>query len=72
MESAKCYKQCIAFLNFDNTGGKPPADSIMEKDMQQTISSDLFIGMTTLAVAGIILALGFLAFNVHYRNRRYV
>ncbi|XP_038052112.1 gamma-aminobutyric acid type B receptor subunit 1-like [Patiria miniata] len=53
-------------------GGKPPADSILEEELPQTISQDLFIGMAILAAAGIVLAIGFLAFNVRFRNRRFI
>ncbi|XP_033640526.1 gamma-aminobutyric acid type B receptor subunit 1-like isoform X2 [Asterias rubens] len=53
-------------------GGKPPADSVLEKELPQTISADLFIGMTALAIVGVVLAAGFLRFNIHYRNRRYI
>ncbi|XP_022083422.1 gamma-aminobutyric acid type B receptor subunit 1-like isoform X2 [Acanthaster planci] len=53
-------------------GGKPPADSIQEKEIPQTISHGLFIGVSTLATAGILLALGFLAFNVRFRKRRFI
>ncbi|XP_070534990.1 gamma-aminobutyric acid type B receptor subunit 2-like [Ptychodera flava] len=53
-------------------GGKPPADREQILEKHQTISFSLFISMTTLSAMGILLAIGFLWFNLRYRHHRFI
>ncbi|XP_071490406.1 gamma-aminobutyric acid type B receptor subunit 1-like [Diadema antillarum] len=53
-------------------GGRPPADSVIERETRVTVSLAIFIVMTTLAIFGIFLAVAFLAFNIKYRTKRYI
>ncbi|XP_063956536.1 gamma-aminobutyric acid type B receptor subunit 1-like isoform X1 [Lytechinus pictus] len=53
-------------------GGRPPLDSIIERETRVNISVAIFIVMTALAVSGIVMAVAFLAFNIKYRAKRYI
>ncbi|XP_022094222.1 gamma-aminobutyric acid type B receptor subunit 2-like isoform X2 [Acanthaster planci] len=53
-------------------GDKPPRDTQMTEYEQLSVSLALFGGMSAIAIAGIIMAFGFLFFNMRYRNQRYI
>ncbi|XP_031551307.1 gamma-aminobutyric acid type B receptor subunit 2-like [Actinia tenebrosa] len=53
-------------------GGSPPVDQTLISMELVSVSLPLMIFMTTFAVLGIILATGFLAFNIYYSNRRFI
>ncbi|XP_072047140.1 gamma-aminobutyric acid type B receptor subunit 2-like [Amphiura filiformis] len=58
-------------------GGKVPLDHTPEVQitiviLHVTVGKTLFISMCALAGAGILLALGFLVFNIKFRKQRYV
>ncbi|XP_038053472.1 gamma-aminobutyric acid type B receptor subunit 2-like [Patiria miniata] len=53
-------------------GDKPPQDTQVTEYEQLNVSLALFGGMSAVAIAGIIMAFGFLFFNMRYRNQRYI
>ncbi|XP_033638880.1 gamma-aminobutyric acid type B receptor subunit 2-like [Asterias rubens] len=53
-------------------GDKIPRDTQVTKTELLTVSLALFGVMSSIAVAGIIMAHGFLFFNMRYRNQRYI
>ncbi|XP_072047292.1 gamma-aminobutyric acid type B receptor subunit 2-like isoform X2 [Amphiura filiformis] len=58
-------------------GGQVPLDHTPEVEItivirQETVGAAIFISMCTLACLGILLAIGFLVFNIKFREQRYV
>ncbi|XP_077989812.1 gamma-aminobutyric acid type B receptor subunit 1-like [Glandiceps talaboti] len=53
-------------------GGKPPADAEQIIEQLQVVTFALFVTMATLASIGIVIALGFLWFNLRYRYHRFI
>ncbi|XP_071510393.1 gamma-aminobutyric acid type B receptor subunit 2-like [Diadema antillarum] len=52
--------------------GGPPADVQMKETLLLRVSLVVFVVLATLATAGIIMAVGFLIFNMRSRNQRYI
>ncbi|XP_032222381.2 gamma-aminobutyric acid type B receptor subunit 2 isoform X2 [Nematostella vectensis] len=52
--------------------GAIPVDRMVVKLKLVSVSASLFIVITLFCSIGILLALGFLAFNIHYRERRFI
>ncbi|XP_072016016.1 gamma-aminobutyric acid type B receptor subunit 2-like [Amphiura filiformis] len=53
-------------------GGKPPVDAFIEVRQIQRINRGLYAFIALLACLGIVLALGFLVFNILYREKQIV
>ncbi|XP_071506418.1 gamma-aminobutyric acid type B receptor subunit 2-like [Diadema antillarum] len=55
-----------------SNGGKPPEDADSHQTVVDQVSRELFISMLTFSIIGIVLAIAFLAFNVHYRDEKLI
>lgn len=59
---------CCYFVS----GDVPPRDRPEMEDQLLTVSTVLFAIMSSIASAGIVMAVAFFFFNMKYRNQRYV
>lgn len=53
-------------------GKNPPTDQTIKIRSLYKVPNSIFISMSIIAVAGIIVAIGFLCFNIKFREHRYV
>ena len=53
-------------------GRNPPTDQTIKIRTIYKIPKSIYIGMCVLASTGILLAFGFLIFNIKFRQHRYV
>ncbi|CAH1774696.1 unnamed protein product, partial [Owenia fusiformis] len=66
-------KQTIRWYNKINwIGDTPPSDSMKQKMVPRVISFALLLCMSACACLGIILTIGFIIFNVKYRDHRFI
>jgi hypothetical protein len=65
------FLENVAFNNFQNLQGRnPPTDQTIKIRTLYKIPKSIFIGMCILASTGILLAFGFLIFNIKFRQHR--
>ena len=61
------------FIDINNIvwhGKKPPKDQTIKIRLMHRIPNSMLIGASVLATSGIILAIGYLCFNIKFRQHR--